>query len=58
MGEGAVVVCLSFCRQDVANGFKQSVVVEPVHPFQGGKFDRILCLPRCPAMDRLSVLEC
>lgn len=30
-GELPVVVCLSLCRRDVADGFEQALVVEPGH---------------------------
>jgi hypothetical protein len=33
------VVCLSFGRRDIADGFKQAVVIEPGHPFERGQFD-------------------
>lgn len=37
-GELPPVVCLSFSRRDVPDGLKQSDVVEPAHPLQGGQF--------------------
>ena len=36
------VVCLSFCGRDIAQGFHQSVVVVPSHPFQGRQLDGFL----------------
>lgn len=33
-GELPIVVCLSFRRRYIAEGFKQAVVIEPRHPFE------------------------
>lgn len=56
-GELPVIVCLSFCRRDVADGFEQAMVVEPGHPFECRELHRLLGLPRCPAMDQLGLVE-
>ena len=32
-----VEICLSFGWRDVADGFEQSAVIEPVDPFEGGE---------------------
>src|SRR3546814_6742335 len=52
-----LVVCLSFCWRDIADGFEQTVIVEPGHPFQRGQFHRGLGFPRCPSMDQLGLVE-
>ena len=56
-GELPVVVCLSFRRRNVPDGFKQPVVVEPGHPFEGRKFQRFLGFSRCPTMDQLGLVQ-
>jgi hypothetical protein len=56
-GELPIVVCLSFCRWDVADGFEQSLVVEPGHPFQCGHLDVFAGLPGRAAMDQLGLVE-
>ena len=56
-GEVPVIVCLSLCRRDVADGLEQAVVVEPGYPFQGGQLHRFLGLPRCPAMNQFSLVQ-
>ena len=38
VGQPTVIVCLSLGRRDIADGFQQSVVVEPGHTFQGGHY--------------------
>src|SRR3546814_16854496 len=48
---------LSFCWRDIADGFEQTVIVEPGHPFQRGQFHRGLGFPRCPSMDQLGLVE-
>jgi hypothetical protein len=37
--EAGVVALLGFGGRDVADGFKQSPVVEPIDPFEGGELD-------------------
>ena len=56
-GELPVMVCLSFCRRDVADGFEQAMVVEPGHPLERRELHRLLGLPRCAAMDQLGLVE-
>ena len=34
-----VVALLGFCRRDVADGFQQPEIVEPVDPFERGELD-------------------
>ncbi len=55
-GELPVVVCLSFCRWDVPDGFKQPVMVEPGHPFQGCQLHRFPCWPG-PPMNHLRLVQ-
>jgi hypothetical protein len=40
-----IVDFFQFCRRDTADGSKESAVVEPVHPFQGGVFHVFKGLP-------------
>jgi hypothetical protein len=43
-GEWPVIVCLSSCWRDVPDGFDQSVVVEPGHPFQRCQLEGLIGL--------------
>lgn len=52
-----VIVCLSFCRRDVADSFEQAMVIEPERPFERRELHRLLGLPRCAAMDQLGLVE-
>ena len=56
-GELPVVVCLSFCRRDVSDGFEQPVMIEPGNPFQGGQLHSLLGLPGSATMDQLSLVQ-
>jgi hypothetical protein len=56
-GELPVVVCLSLCRRDVADGFEQAVVVKPRHPFKRRQLHGFLGFPRPSAMDQLGLVE-
>ncbi len=56
-GELPVVVCLGLGRWDIADGFEQSVVVEPGHPFQRGKRHSFIGFPWCSAVDQLGFIE-
>lgn len=56
-GELPVVVCLSLCGWDIADGFEHAMVVEPSHPFQRGKLHSFLGFPWCPMVDQLSFVE-
>jgi hypothetical protein len=48
---------LCFCGRDVANGFEQAPVVEPVYPFERGVFDRFERSPRSPPVDHLGPFD-
>ena len=52
-----VVVCLSFGRGSVADGFQQSVVVKPGHPLHSGKFQLLLCFPGRTAVNHLRPVQ-
>ena len=52
-----VVVCLSLCRRDVADGLEQAVVAKPGHPFQRGELDRLLGLPGRVPVDQLCLVQ-
>jgi len=56
-GESPEVVCLSLSRWDLADGCEQSMVVEPGHPFQRGKLQRLLGFPWRSAVDQLGFVE-
>ncbi len=56
-GELPVVVCLSLCRRDIADGSEQSVVVEPSHPFQCGQLHGLPGFPWSSAVDYLGFVE-
>mgnify|MGYP000045781645 CR=1 FL=1 len=56
-GELPVVVCLSFGRGNVPNGFEQPVVVEPGHPFQGCQLDRFPGFPGRSPMNQLGLVQ-
>ena len=56
-GELPVVVCLSFCRRDVPDGFEQPVMVELGHPFQRGQLHGLLGLPGGAAMNQLGLVQ-
>jgi len=53
----AIVIFFSFGRGNIVDGFQQSVVVKPRHPFQRSKFQRLLGLPRRPAMKQFSLVQ-
>jgi hypothetical protein len=42
---------------NVADGFEDSAVVEPVDPFQGGVFDGVEVLPRSLSSDDIGLVE-
>jgi hypothetical protein len=48
---------LCFCRRDVADGFEQPPVVEPVDPFQRHVFDRFEIVPRPTPVDHVDLLN-
>jgi hypothetical protein len=50
-GDGSIMLCFGFGRQDVAVRFKQGLLVEPVHPFKHGIFDGFGGSPRSVIID-------
>ena len=44
-GDLGIVACLGFGGRDIADGLEEAPMVEPVHPFQGGKLDRLGVAP-------------
>ena len=56
-GELPVVVCLSFCGRDIADGFKEPVVVKPGHPFQRCQLDGFLGFPGRSPVDHLRLVQ-
>lgn len=39
------------------NGLQQSEVIEPVHLFKGGQFQRLLCFPVSTAVDQFGFVQ-
>ena len=52
-----VVALLGFGRGNVADGFEQAPVIEPVHPFESGVLDGLEGAPRPAPMDHLGLVE-
>ena len=52
-----IVACFSLGGRDIADGFEQTAVIEPVHPFQGGEFDGFQSAPWPAAPDHLGLVE-
>jgi len=52
-----IEVRLGFGRWDVADGFKQAPVIEPVDPFEGGELDGFDGPPRPASVDHLGLVE-
>jgi hypothetical protein len=50
-----IIVCLCLGRRDIADGFEDTSVVEPVHPFEGCEFHRFSMAPRPAVMDDLGL---
>src|ERR1700681_1372546 len=48
---------LSLCRRDVADGFQQPAIVEPIDPFQRCELDGVERPPRPAPMDDLGFGE-
>jgi len=42
---------------DVAVGFEEAAVVEPVDPFEGGELDHLEAAPRAAPMDHLGFVK-
>lgn len=55
--EVPIVVCLSFCGRDIAQGFHQALDVEPRHPFQRSQFDGIGRFPGTTSMDDFGLVQ-
>ena len=54
---GSIVLLLGFGRRDVADGFEQPAMVEPVHPLKGSVLDCFEVAPRPPPVDHLGLVE-
>jgi hypothetical protein len=52
-----IVLLLGFCGWDIADGFEQPPVVEPVDPFESGIFDGLERSPRSPPVDDLGFVK-
>ena len=57
MFDHGIVLLLSFGGWDVANGFEQPLVVEPVDPFERGVFDRFEVAPPPAPVDHLGLVK-
>jgi hypothetical protein len=57
IGKLPIVVVLSLCRWNIPNRLKQSNVVEPVHPLQGGQFHGFLDFPGSPVFNQLGLVK-
>ena len=51
------MICFGLCGRDVADGAEQALIIEPVHPFEGGVFDGLERSPRAAPVDRLGLVE-
>ncbi len=56
-GDGSIILCFGFGRRDVTDGFEQSSVVEPIHPFKRGEFDGFEGSPRPATMNDLGFVK-
>ena len=52
-----IIVLLGFGGRDVADGFEQPPVIEPVDPFEGGVFDSLEAAPWATPMDDLGLVK-
>ena len=52
-----IIALLGFGGRDVANGFEQPPVVEPVNPFEGRIFDGFERPPRATPVDHLGFVK-
>ena len=50
-------MCLCFCRWHIPDWLEQTAVVEPIHPFERGKFDCLEVSPRTTPVNDLSFIE-
>jgi len=55
-GELPIVVCLSFCVWDIADGFETPGVGEPGHPFEDGRFDGFPGFQRDSPVDQFDLV--
>ena len=56
-GELQIILVLSLGGWDVANGLKESLMVEPGHPFEGGEFQGFHGFPGRPAMNQFGLVQ-
>ena len=54
---GCIVVGFGLGGRDVTDGLQKPAVVEPVHPLQGGEFNRFERAPRPTPPDHLRLVE-
>lgn len=53
----SIVARFGLGGRDVANGFEEAPVVQPVNPFQGDEFDGLQGAPWSAAPDHLGLVE-
>ena len=53
----SIVACFGLGGWNVADGFEQTPVVEPVHPFQCGEFDGFQAAPWPATSDHFGLVE-
>ena len=54
---GGVIICLSLGGGDIADGFEEAVVVEPIDPGEGREFNLLDAFPGAAAMNDLGFVE-
>jgi hypothetical protein len=52
-----IIPILSLGGWDVADGLKESLMVEPGHPFEGGELQGFDRFPGRPAMDQFGLVK-
>ena len=52
-----IIACFRLGGRDVADGLQQTLVIEPVHPFQRGELDRLARAPWPARVDHLGLKE-
>ena len=52
-----IIARLGLGGRDISDGFEQPAIVEPIHPFKGGEFDRLEAAPGSPPVDQLGLVE-
>lgn len=50
-----IIACFRLGGRDIADGFEQPSVIEPIYPFQGGVLDGLERAPRPTPMDHLGL---